>query len=168
MIQAMPAWHEMLLWGAVATAVMTGALQGAQGAGLSRLSLAFLVGTIFAEDRRKATWFGFLVYALGGWVFALLYFALLSSLGLLNWWAGGLLGLLHAMLLLVLALPLLPLCHPRMASDYDSHESRPVLEPPGFLGLNYGKGTPVSLLVAQTLYGVIIGALPQIAGPGSQ
>ena len=166
MIQAMPAPHEMLLWGAVATAVMTGVLQGAQGAGLSRLSIAFVVGTIFAEDRRKATWIGFVVYALGGWMFALLYFLLLASLGLLYWWAGAIVGLLHGLLLLVAALPLLPLCHPRMASDYDSHVSRPVLGPPGFLGLNYGRGTPLSLLVAQTLYGLLIGGLPEIARAG--
>jgi hypothetical protein len=163
MTAALPAPHEMLLWGAVATAVMTGILQGAQGAGLSRLSIPFLVGTMFAEDRRRATIVGFIAYALGGWIFALLYFLLLASLDLLNWWAGGLVGALHGLLLLVAALPLLPLLHPRMASDYDSFAARPVLEPPGFLGLNYGGGTPLALMAAQTLYGVLIGGLPQIS-----
>jgi hypothetical protein len=166
MIDSVPSPDEMLLWGAVATAVMTGVLQGAQGAGLSRLSIAFLVGTVFTEDRRKATLLGFSLYALGGWMFALLYFLLLDSLHLLNWWAGALVGLLHGLLLLVAVLPLLPLVHPRMASDYDSHISRPVLEPPGFLALHYGRGTPLSLLVAQILYGMLIGGLPQISRAG--
>ena len=166
MNSAIPAPHEMLLWGAVATALMTSVLQGAQGAGLSRLSIPFLVGTIFTENRRRATIAGFAVYALGGWMFALLYFLLLDSLGLLNWWAGALVGALHGLLLLVAALPLLPLVHPRMASDYDSFAARPVLEPPGFLGLNYGRGTPLSLLAAQILYGALIGGLPQISRAG--
>ena len=32
------------------------------------------------------------------------------------------------------------------------------MEPPGFFGLNYGFGTPVVLLVAQTAYGAVLGA----------
>jgi len=155
---------EMVLWGAVATAAMTGLMQGAQGLGLSRLSIPFMVGTIFSADRRVATIVGFAAYFAGGWIFAFLYFLVLTSLGLLTWWAGGLVGLLHGVLLLVAALPLFPLIHPRMSSDFDAPVARPVLEPPGFLGLHYGAGTPATMLVAQTVYGVLIGGLPQLQG----
>lgn len=153
---------DMVLWGAVATAVMTGIMQGAQGIGLSRLSIPFMVGTMLSGNRRIATVTGFVLYTLGGWIFAFLYFLVLTRLGLLAWWAGGLLGFLHAAVLLVAVLPLFPLIHPRMASDFDAPVARPVLEPPGFLGLNYGRGTPVSLLLAQCVYGLLIGGLPQL------
>jgi hypothetical protein len=153
---------EMILWGAIATVAMTGIMQGAQGLGLSRLSIPFMVGTIFSANRRVATVIGFAAYVTGGWIFAFLYFLALTSLHLLTWWAGGLLGLIHGVLLLVAALPLFPLIHPRMASDFDAPVARPVLEPPGFLGLNYGEGTPLTMLVAQTVYGLLIGGLPQV------
>ena len=87
---------------------MTAAVQGAQGLGLSRLSIPFMVGTLFSEDRRIAMVAGFAAYSLGGWVFAFLYFATRGSLGLLNWWVGGLLGLLHGLVLLVAVLTMLP------------------------------------------------------------
>jgi uncharacterized membrane protein YagU involved in acid resistance len=131
--------------------------------GWSRLSIPFMVGTMFTANRRIATVVGFAVYVIGGWIFAFLYFLVLGSLDLLTWWAGGLLGLLHGLLLLVAALPLFPLIHPRMASNFDAPVARPVLEPPGFLALNYGEGTPVTMLAAQTVYGLLIGGLPQIA-----
>jgi hypothetical protein len=153
---------EMLLWGGIATAAMTGIMQGAQGLGLSRLSIPFMVGTMFSGRRRIATLVGVTLYVLGGWAFALLYFLALASLNLLTWWAGGLLGLLHGLILLVAALPLFPFIHPRMASDFDAPVARPLLEPPGFLALNYGGGTPITMLLAQGVYGMLIGGLPQI------
>ncbi len=158
----LPPVLEMILWGAIATAAMTGLMQGAQGMGLSRLSIPFMVGTIFSGDRRIATVVGVAVYFVGGWIFAFFYFLILTSLSLLTWWAGGLVCLLHGLLLLVAALPLFPLIHPRMTSDFDAPVARPVLEPPGFLGLHYGAGTPATMLVAQGIYGVLIGGLPQV------
>lgn len=158
----LPSAIEMALWGLAATVAMTGILQGANGLGLSRLSIPFLVGTIFTDDRRKATVLGFAFYVVGGWIFALLYFLFFASIGLFTWWFGAMLGFLHGLFLLVAALPVLPFVHPRMASGYDGAVARPQLEPPGFLGLHYGRGTPVSLLAAQTLYGATLGGLPQL------
>lgn len=158
----LPPLEYMALWGLVATAAMTSILQGAQGLGLSRLSIPFLVGTMFTADRQTATILGFSVYVVGGWGFALLYFFLFSSIGLYSWWLGAVLGFLHGLLLLVAALPLLPFIHSRMASDFDGAEARAQLEPPGFLGLNYGGGTPLALLSGQTIYGLILGGLPQL------
>ena len=158
----LPGVLEMLLWGGIATAAMTGIMQGAQGLGLSRLSIHFMVGTIFSGNRRIATVIGVSLYVLGGWAFAFLYFLALASLNLLTWWAGGLLGLLHGAILLVAALPLFPFIHPRMASDFDAPVAKPLLEPPGFLALNYGGGTPVTMLLAQSAYGALIGGLPQV------
>lgn len=159
----LPSILEMAIWGLAGTVTMTGILQGANGLGLSRLSIPFLVGTIFTANRRKAATVGFAFYIVGGWAFALLYFLFFASIGIYSWWLGAALGFLHGLFLLVAAFPLMPFVHPRMASSYDSPVARPQLEPPGFLGLHYGRGTPVSLLAGQTMYGAVLGGLPQLS-----
>lgn len=155
---------RLLLWGFIATVAMTTILQGSQGLGLSRLSLPFLVGTLFTEDRNRAVVLGYILYTIGGWLFAMLYFLFFASIGRATWWLGALLGCLHGLLLLVGALPLLPYAHPRMASEYDGPGRTYILEPPGFLGLNYGRQTPITTLVAQTVYGATLGGLCQLGG----
>jgi hypothetical protein len=158
----LPPFWSMMIWGLAATVAMTTILQGAQGLGLSRLSLPFLAGTFLTGDRRRAVIVGFVVYALGGWLFAFLYFVLFASLGIYTWWLGALTGLLHGLFLLVCGLPLLPFIHPRMASEYDGASAIRQLEPPGFMGLNYGRRTPLTTLAGQAVYGAVLGGLPQV------
>jgi uncharacterized membrane protein YagU involved in acid resistance len=152
---------EILLWGLLATLAMTTIMYGSQGLGLSRLSLPFLVGTCVTANRDWAMVFGFILYTLGGWAFALLYVVIFESLNVVSWWYGAILGLLHGLFLLVVALPVMPHLHPRMASEYEEPGSEALLEPPGFLGLNYGMQTPLVTLIAQTTYGAILGACYQ-------
>lgn len=148
----------VLIWALVATAVMTTVLQSSQGLGLSRLSLPFLFGTFVTADRRRAVVAGSLMYMAGGWLFAVLYFFVFASLGVATWWVGAAIGALHGLFLLV-SLPAIAQLHPRIASEYDAPASEPKLEPPGFLGLNYGSRTPLTTLLAQALYGAILGGL---------
>ena len=155
---------NLSLWALIATVAMTTIIQGSQGLGLSRLSLPFLVGTMFTEQRRRAMLYGFIFYVLGGWIFALLYFLFFASIGVATWWLGAVLGFLHGLFLLVCALPLLPYLHPRMASDYDPPATGFRIEPPGFMGLNYGRRTPLTTLLGQTVYGAILGGLAQFSG----
>lgn len=158
MIEALgAAWPHILLWGLVATAVMTTILQASQGLGWSRLSLPFLFGTFVSERHSRANIAGFVLYTLGGWLFALLYFLLFASLGRAGWQLGALFGLLHGVFLLVVFLPLLPHVHPRVASEQDGPSARRRLEPPGFMGLNYGRRTPLTTLAGQLCYGVLLG-----------
>jgi len=157
--------RNVLLWGFIATVAMTAVLQGSQGLGLTRLSLPFLVGTMVSAHRDRATVAGFILYTLGGWLFALLYYLVFLSLQYASWWLGAALGLLHGVALLVAVLPLLPHVHPRMASTYDAPTPERRLEPPGFLALNYGRRTPITTLVGQALYGAILGAFYQVHPP---
>jgi hypothetical protein len=155
---------QFLLWGLIATVAMTTILEGSQGLGLSRLSVPFLVGTLFTPRRDRAMVLGFVAYVIGGWFFAMLYFLLFASLGVATWWLGGLVGLLHGLFLLVAALPLLAYAHPRMASEHDGPAQSYVLEPPGFLGLNYGRRTPLTTLLGQAVYGATLGGFCQVTG----
>ena len=152
----------LVLWGLIATIAMTAILQGSQGLGLSRLSLPFLVGTFFTGNRRLAFILGFAAYTIGGWLFAFLYYFAFASVGIYTWWFGALAGFVHGLFLLVCALPLLPFAHPRMASEYHGATSIRQLEPPGFLGMNYGYQTPLIALIGQTVYGATLGGFLQL------
>jgi hypothetical protein len=163
MSAGMPAaFAYLVLWGFIATIAMTCMLQASNGLGLSRLSLPLIVGTFFTPNRSRALVLGFTLYVIGGWMFAFLYYLLFASVGVFTWWFGALTGALHGLALIIAVPPLLPFVHPRMASEYHGATSVRVLEPPGFLGLNYGHGTPATTLLAQVLYGAVLGALVQL------
>jgi hypothetical protein len=49
-----------------------------------------------------------------------------------------------------------------MASEYHGATTIRQLEPPGFLAMNYGRGTPVSTLLGQILYGATLGGFFQL------
>lgn len=149
--------ERVLLWGFVATAAMTTLLNASQGLGLSRLSLPMIVGTFFTGNHDRAGVVGFLVYVIGGWLFAFVYALAFIAVGRAAWWIGALLGLLHALFLLIAVLPLLPAFHPRMATEHEGPVAARRLEPPGFMGLNYGPQTPLSTLVGHAVYGAILG-----------
>jgi hypothetical protein len=80
-----------------------------------------------------------------------------------NWWFGLLLGLAHALLILTVGMSLMPGIHPRMASEQHGPTSERQLEPPGFMALNYGIRTPVSVFLAHAVFGALLGALYQLA-----
>ena len=148
----------ILIWGFAATAALSGVMFAAQRLGYSRLSLPFLIGTLFSGERSSANAAGLLVYLLGGWLFSFVYYFVFASIGRTGWWLGALLGAAHGFVLLVMLLPLLPHLHPRMASEYEGPGGRRTLQPPGFLALNYGYRTPLTTILAHAIYGAILGA----------
>ena len=149
---------EILVWGLVASLGMTAVLHASQNLGWSRLNFPFLIGTAFTGDRRAANVLGFVLYFSGGWFFAFFYYLVFALLGTATWSIGLAIGLVHGILLLTALLPLLPYIHPRVASEYDDPTVERPLEPPGFLALHYGYRTPLVTLLAQALYGTILGA----------
>lgn len=152
-----PPWLFIFVWGAIATALMTTVMEGAQMLGLSRMSLPFLFGTFFSDSRKRAQILGYVLYSLGGLVFGFFYVGAFLTLHYASWWLGLLLGLLHGLFLITVVLPLLPYVHPRMASEYDGPTSLRRLEPPGPFGLNYGRQTPAITVVGQALFGLVLG-----------
>jgi uncharacterized membrane protein YagU involved in acid resistance len=146
-----------MLWGFIATTVLTTLLSAGQGLGFTRMSMPFILGTMVTPDRDRAPLIGFVIHFLNGWIFAFLYASLFESLGRATWWIGAVIGLGHGLVVLLAVMPLLPGLHPRMATEYRGPEPTRALEPPGFLALNYGRRTPVLALLAHVIYGVILG-----------
>ncbi len=153
---------SVLLWGFVATLLLTTIMSASQGLGLSRMSIPFVLGAMFTPDRGRTQALGFLVHLLNGWLFALLYALLFETWGLATWWLGAGVGLLHGLIVLVALMPLMPGFHPRMASEQQGPEPTRELEPPGFMALNYGRRTPIVALFAHMVYGAILGAFYQL------
>jgi hypothetical protein len=69
-------------------------------------------------------------------------------------------GLLHVLFAgTTLVNVLLPTLHPRMGTPYSSARGARLLEPLGFILLNYGRATPAVTVPAHVAYGAIIGFL---------
>ena len=153
----------ILLLGFVATVALTTLLSLSHGVRLTRISIPFLLGTILTPNRDRALVVGAAFHVLNGWAFALLYAAMLESLGRTGWWLGAGIGVVHGLFVLAVGMPLLPGFHPRMVSEYFGPTPNRRLQPPGFLALNYGRGTPIVTLAAHGLYGAIIGAFYRLA-----
>jgi uncharacterized membrane protein YagU involved in acid resistance len=151
-------WESWLLWGFVATVALTTVMSGSQGLGLTRMNLPYMLGAIFTPSRDRARLIGFAVHMLNGWIFSLGYVAAFQAWGRATWWAGAALGLLQALFVLTVIMGLMPGLHPRMASEHKGPTVTRQLEPPGFLALNYGYQTPVSVVLAHLIYGAILGA----------
>jgi len=155
---------SVLLWGFVATLVLSGVLSSAQGLGLSRMSMPYVLGTMLTPDHDRAVVAGFLIHVVNGWLFASLYALGFESLGLATWWLGALGGLVHALIVLVSLMPLLPGMHPRMASQRHGPTPTKQLQPPGFLALHYGRATPLVTVAAHITYGAILGGFYVLGG----
>ena len=160
----------MTVWAALAggfvgTLVLTTALRTANELGLTRVDLPFLLGTAMTEDRARAKALGYLLHLGAGEAFALVYYAIFVATDTRGWSVGALFGLLHGIVsATALVNVLLPAVHPRMGSELSAADSSPLLEPPGFLMLNYGQGTPIATLLAHVAYGAIVGGFASAAG----
>jgi hypothetical protein len=154
----------MSIWGAVAggflgTLVLTSALRAANELGVTRVDLPFLLGTAVTVDRARAKALGYLLHFVAGEGFALVYYAVFVATGTSGWALGAAFGLLHGIVsATALVNVLLPVVHPRMGSELSAADSSPLIEPPGFLMRNYGRGTLTATLLAHIAYGAIIGA----------
>ena len=160
----------MSIWGAVAggfagTLVLTTALRGATELRLTRIDLPFLLGTAFTSDRTRAKALGYLLHFAAGQVFALVYYGIFVAINSSGWWLGAVFGLVHALFAsTALVNTLLPLVHPRMGSPTTGANTVALLEPPGFMMLNYGIQTPLVMLLAHIAYGAIVGGFTSLAG----
>jgi uncharacterized membrane protein YagU involved in acid resistance len=150
-------WASVLLWGFVATVMLSTIMSASQQFGFSRMSMPFILGAIFTPHRGPAAVLGFAIHFVNGWAFALVYALAFESLGRATWWLGAGMGLVQALFTLVVVLPILPGIHPRMASEEQGPEPTRELEPPGVMGLNYGRRTPLVTIFAHLVYGAIIG-----------
>src|SRR5919112_793496 len=107
-------WQGWAMFGLVATSVLTAVMIAAKMAGLTRLDLPLVLGTLVSPDPDRARVAGFFIHLALGQGFALGYAAAFALLDQATWWLGGLFGLLHGVVALTVLIPLLAGVHPRM------------------------------------------------------
>jgi len=138
-------------------------VKAASEMGLTRMDFSLLLGTAVTENRRKARAIGFVLHLILGVLFAMAYGGFFAIVGHGSWWLGALLGALHAIFTsTVLVNVLLPIVHPRMATPDTAANEIALIEPPGFLMLNYGRSTFLVTLLAHIAYGAIVGLVVRI------
>jgi hypothetical protein len=158
-----------VIWGALAgglvgTIVLTTTLRAASELGLTRMDLPFLLGTAVTPDRARAKLIGYALHFVFGLAFALVYWTVFAATGVSSVWIGALLGLVHALFVgTALVSVILPVVHPRMGTGFDAAGDAPLLEPPGFMLVNYGRQTQLAMIVAHIAYGAIVGAFASLA-----
>jgi hypothetical protein len=153
----------MSLWGALAggvvgTIVLTSGLRIAQELGWTRMDIPLLLGTVFTDDRSRASVIGYVVHFVNGLLFAVGYYGIFRAVDHAGWIFGAVLGVVHASFSGgALVTVLLPAVHPRMGTLWSDSEETPILEPPGFMLVNYGRRTAVWTLLVHVAYGAIVG-----------
>lgn len=151
-------FYSALGGGFLGTLLLTTMLRAASEFGLTRMDLAFLLGTTVTDNRQKAKAIGYAFHFALGIAFSALYGVLFIMLGWSAWWLGAAIGALHAVFVsTVLVNVLLPLVHPRIATPETAANEVALIEPPGFLMLNYGRSTFAVTLLAHMAYGAMIG-----------
>jgi hypothetical protein len=147
-----------LAGGLLGTLVLTTILRAAGELGLTRMDLPFLLGTSVTDNRRRAKLYGYLFHFGLGLVFAVVYGISFAAIGESSWWLGALVGVVQALFTAtVLVNVILPVIHRRIGTPETAAHEIALIEPPGFLMLNYGRNTFVVTLVAHAAYGAIIG-----------
>ena len=159
-----------MIWGAVVgglagTLVLTTMLRAASELRLTRMDIPFLLGTAVTEDRVRAKAVGYTLHFVFGLLFALAYYAIFVVIDRSGVLLGAVFGLVHALFASsALVSVLLPIVHPRMGTGFDAAGSSPLLEPPGFMLLNYGRRTPLVTVIAHVAYGAIVGGFVAWSG----
>ncbi len=146
----------------VGTAVMTAVMETAQARGMTRMSLPYLLGTMVARRRASVRISGIALHFTNGALFASGYALVFTRVRRADWRIGAALGLLHGAVVLVAGLPVIQEIHPRMAEEDEGPDPTPMLQPPGFMALNYGVRTPVVTLAAHAVYGAIVGSFYRV------
>jgi hypothetical protein len=149
-----------LAGGVIGTLALATIIKAAAEAGITRLDVALLLGTAVTDNRRKARALGYIFHFVLGIAFAEAYGGFFAIVGHASWRLGALLGVLHALFTAtVLVSVLLPVLHPRMATADTAANDITLIEPPGFLMLNYGRSTFLVTLVAHIVYGALVGLI---------
>lgn len=153
-------WSAILWAGFIATTLAAAFLWVFRNLEWTEFSPATQIGCVFFDNPRlpAAEGVGLLtLYLLGSSLVPAVYRGVLGAVGGVTWGSGALLGLVHGMLM-VAALPYVAKVSVCVRNGR--------IPPPGRLGLAWGKGTPVGIVLGHALYGGVLGAaLAAFAAP---
>jgi hypothetical protein len=142
-----------LLAGFLATVVMTALMEMGRRGGMTSMDIALMVGGMVIEDERKARRVGMVVHVamMGTVVFGIAYALVFQALDSDSLVTGLLVGIVHGAIVGVVGMPMMAAVHPRMRADAGGF----TIEAPGILGVHYGGGTPLGLIMGHAVYGIV-------------
>jgi hypothetical protein len=147
--------------GFIGAVVMTLMMNGAKAAGMTSMDMVLMQGAMVTGDRKKAKGIGLVTHLvmMGAIVLGSIYAWLFSLLDVAPedlWWVGALIGVVHG-IIAGMAMAMMPTMHPRMGGDADTAGDEIHLRSPGLFGKNHGKMTPVGIMMAHIVYGLVVG-----------
>ena len=138
---------------------MTTMMRAASEIGFTRMDLPLLLGTAFTDNRTAREGLRLRLRTSCSGCSSPSAYAFVFALGEARGTRRRLAGRrVHALFIAtVLVNVLLPIVHPRMATPDTAADQVALIEPPGFLMLNYGRNTFLVTLAAHIAYGAIVG-----------
>ena len=140
--------------------VMTAMMMMAKAAGLTRMDMALIEGSMFTGDAGKAKVIGMFMHLIimSGVVIGSIYAALFAGFDVSEsnaWWYGLVFGAVHGVIA-GMAMVMMPAMHPRMSAQPSTGSGGLHLDPPGLFAHNMGKATPAGLMMAHMVYGLVL------------
>ena len=126
-------------------------------------NLPFLLGTMFTPDRARARLVGFGVHSWKRMASSAIYrgdVSFRAAPGGPRGGRGAAIGLAQPPFVLLAAMPASPFASPEDGGAKSRKGPTPTrqLQPPGFMAVNYGRRTPITVILAHLVYGAILGA----------
>jgi hypothetical protein len=144
--------------GAVGAVAMTVVMyMGSMMMGL-KMDMPMTLGTMILPKGTAAWALGLMVHLMMGAVFFIVYAALFQEFGIRTAIAGwsALFGVVHA-LLAGMAFGMMPMLHPRMATEPASDSGK--VAAPGYWGIKLGWMGPMAIIGVHAVYGALAGAI---------
>lgn len=158
-----------LVAGFVGSLAMTVLMKVSTAMGMTNMpGMPLIQGAMFTDDPDRAKMIGMVthVVVMGTVVFGLLYAALFSWIGTAGWLSGLVIGALHGVVA-GMFMTMMGQNHPRMepvaafAAGEAWREDADGLHiaEPGLFARNYGKATPVAIVMGHIVFGIVLGAV---------
>ena len=139
------------LTGAVAMTVM---MMMGKSMGMTTMDIALISGGMMTKDEEKARRIGMMIHlvVMGTIAFGIGYALLFQAFDSVGAATGLSIGAFHGLVVGMMAMPMMGAIHPRMQPAAEGFH----LDSPGFMGVAYGKGTPVGLVMGHAVYGLVV------------
>lgn len=155
-----------LIAGFVGTVVMTLLMNASKAAGMTNMPpMPLVMGSMVLGERKTAMGTGAMAHfiVMGTVMFGLAYAALFTAFDNDAWWVGPAIGVVHGVVVRIVAMPMMPKMHPRMDDDASGLSGGETVTEgagglrvtaPGLLGSRWGGMTPVGLVMGHAVYGL--------------
>lgn len=146
-----------LVAGGVATVVMTALMQMGRSMGMTSMEMPLMLGSMFRRDAAGARQLGWMLHAMNGFVFGLIYAAAWAALDPAEadaWWVGLIFGAVHGTIVLFV-MPIMSAMHPRVHSGGAVRSEEVSMPPFGFGGAGFGRGTPLGIMMGHLVFGLV-------------